>query len=368
MTGLPLNARSMLSYFSRETYVGTRRLARISIAVCVSVFVHLVVLILFSQSGVGIVPGYRGGVQVYLPAAASQDARTEKGRSEVPAERSVEPSPTPLSKAVPPVANEPKPRRRTEPSPTVRKNEIPSVAASLTTATVAQQNVPNVPQMRVESGGGALNGGQLKRVSIDFDVLSGTDRRLLSRGRHVYVAEREYFGISVSDVPLAGQVGKDGWRIEISGRVNVQGLSPILYETRGALPQELMALRDGGTNRHAVNQALQRKWQMPDGVLDRQSLLYHFMFKPPELTGGNVWLSDGSSHALYAYRMAGTESLPIAGVGNVSTLKLLFTTSASQERIELWLLPDRHYLPLKARYVDGLGAVTEQTATSIDFE
>jgi hypothetical protein len=358
----------MLSYFPREAFVGNRRLARIWIALCVSVFAHLAVLILFSQSGVGIVQGDRGGLQIYLPAATIQGARTENGRSEVPAELGIEPSPTPLSKAVPSVANEPKPRRRTESPPAVRKNEIPQVDASVTAATVAQQNVSNVPQMRVESGGGAVNGGQLKRVSIDFDVLSGTDKRVLSRGRHVYVAEREYFGISVSDVPLAGQADKDSWRIEISGRVNVQGLSPILYETRGALPQELMALKNGGTNRHAANQALQRKWQMPDGVLDRQSLLYHFMFKPPELTGGNVWLSDGSSHALYAYRMAGTESLPIAGMGNVSTLKLLFTTSASQERIELWLLPDRHYLPLKARYVDGLGAVTEQTATSIDFE
>jgi hypothetical protein len=172
----------------------------------------------------------------------------------------------------------------------------------------------------------------------------------------------------VADVPLVGQGDKDSWRIEISGRVNVQGLSPILYETRGALPQELMALRDAGGNRPAANQAPQRKWQMPDGLLDRQSLLYHFMFKAPELTGGKVWLSDGSSHALYTYRLAGTEALPIAGMGNVSTLKVVFTTSAGQERIELWLLPDRHYLPLKARYVDGQGAITEQTATSIDFE
>jgi hypothetical protein len=358
----------MLSYLPLETTMAARRISGISIAFCASVVAHLAVLLMFSQSGVGIIQGYRGDLQIYLPAPKNLDVRAAGTPSETPAAQRVESSPNPLQKAVPPVANEPMARRRTEPSPTAQQKDMPPVPASVQTATAVRQNFPGEQQIRAESGGGAVNGGQLKRVSIDFDVLSGTEKRSLSRGRHVYIAERDYFGISVSDVPLAGQVDKDGWRIEISGRVNAQGLSPTLYETRGVLPHELMALKDSGANKPMPNPALQRKWQMPDGELDRQSLLYHFMFMPPELTGGNVSLSDGVSHTLYAYRISGTEALPIAGMGNVSTLKLVFTTSTSQERIELWLLPDRHYLPLKARYTDGQGAITEQTATSIDFE
>lgn len=349
----------------------TPRISRITMALAVSALAHFAVLLLFSPSGTGILPGYRGDFQVYLPAARSQDAHTEEARSETPAVARVDSPSSTLQQAVPPVVPETATRRTVEPSPR-RQNETPSPAPGVTTASVAQQNVPMPPQSRAESGGGVANGGQLKRVSIDFDVLSGTEKRLVSRGRQVYVAERDYFGISVADAPLAGQTDKDGWHIEISGRVNAQGLSPILYETRGGLPQTLMALQASGASKQAPNQApnqtLQRKWQMPDGLLDRQSLLYHFMFKPPELTGGAVWLSDGVNHALYNYRLGGTEALPIDGMGNVSTLKLVFTTGASQERIELWLLPDRHYLPLKARYTDGQGAITEQTATSINYE
>ncbi|MBL8416031.1 MAG: hypothetical protein JNM42_16495, partial [Propionivibrio sp.] len=48
-------------------------------------------------------------------------------------------------------------------------------------------------------------------------------------------------------------------------------------------------------------------------------------------------------------------------------IKLVLSTSDSPEIIELWLVPDLHYLPAKVRHIDRQGVVTEQVVTSLDF-
>jgi len=96
-----------------------------------------------------------------------------------------------------------------------------------------------------------------------------------------------------------------------------------------------------------------RKDLMPDGLLDRQSLLYQFMPQLPILAGGKPWLSDGVKQSQFSYRMAGFDSLPITAPGG--------------ETIALWLVPEMHYLPVKVRYADLRVAAVEPLAVSLDF-
>jgi hypothetical protein len=107
---------------------------------------------------------------------------------------------------------------------------------------------------------------------------------------------------------------------------------------------------------------------MPDGILDRQSLLYQFMLVPPSNSGGKLWLSDGVKNALYSYSIAGYETLAVPPIGNVQVLKLVFSTAGSAEIIELWLIPDKRYLPAKMRHTDRLGVITEQVVMSLDSD
>jgi hypothetical protein len=136
---------------------------------------------------------------------------------------------------------------------------------------------------------------------------------------------------------------------------------------RGAVSERLMALKEVPEASPALP-AKARSGRIPDGILDRQSLLYQFMQQPPLLGGGKLWLTDGVTHRLYSYHLAGAESFTIPGLGGVRTIKLVLSTPDSAEIIELWLVPDLHYLPAKLRHTDRNGVVTEQVVTSLDFK
>ena len=209
--------------------------------------------------------------------------------------------------------------------------------------------------------------GAARRVEIEFEIYSGADRQLVGKGRHRYASENnESFGVSVKQMVKADDAAQDAsWQLEISGRIERQGLNPLVFEMQGALPERLMALR-GTSGSLPSPPGKIRSGRMPDGILDRQSLLYQFMLVPPSNNGGKLWLSDGASYGLYTYRIAGYELLAMPSIGDVLATKLVFSTAGSAELIELWLIPDKRYLPAKMRHTDGFGVVTEQVVVSLD--
>lgn len=210
--------------------------------------------------------------------------------------------------------------------------------------------------------------GQVKRVAIEFEIYSGAERQLTGSGQHRYVSENgDIYGLSIKQVLKDGDpVQSQPWQLEISGSIGRQGLNPIFLQIQGAVSERLMALKEVPEN-SSTHSPKGRNARMPDGLLDRQSLLYQFMLQPPNLTGGKLWLSDGATHRLYTYRLAGIESFIIPSLGGVRTIKLVLSTSDSPEIIELWLVPDLHYLPAKVRHIDRQGVITEQVVTSLDF-
>ena len=91
-----------------------------------------------------------------------------------------------------------------------------------------------------------------------------------------------------------------------------------------------------------------RSGRTSDGILDRQRL-HQFTPVPPADGGGKLWLADGTSYGLFTYRVAGYEILSIASIGEVRTMKLVLSSNDSAETIELWLIPDRRFLPATMR-------------------
>ncbi|MBL8412812.1 MAG: DUF3108 domain-containing protein, partial [Propionivibrio sp.] len=238
----------------------------------------------------------------------------------------------------------------------------PAVAAS------EQTSSPPAKESSDQSPGVPLPGltGQVKQVTIEFEIYSGADRQLMGSGQHRYVSDdgRNY-GVSIKQLLNDGDpVQVQPWQMEISGTIGRLGLNPILFQIQGAVPERLMAIKEVTENLSALP-AKGRSGRMPDGLLDRQSLLYQFMLQPPILTGGKLWLSDGATHRVYTYRLGGIETFIIPSLGGVRTIKLVLSTSDSPEIIELWLVPDLHYLPAKVRHIDRQGVVTEQVVTSL---
>lgn len=207
--------------------------------------------------------------------------------------------------------------------------------------------------------------GRVQRADIQFEMYAGENRQPVGRAQHRYMApDGDLFGISVQGQPVADGSEKD-WSIEISGRVTRFGLSSFAYQVQGGEAARFFGLARQEGEMSSVDGV--RTGRLKDNLLDRNSLLYHFMALPPSMTGGMVWLSDGKVHQQYAYRIAGYETVALAASGAVRALRLQFEAIGGSGSIELWLLPDQHYLPVRVRFVDRDGEVSEQLAVSLDY-
>lgn len=210
----------------------------------------------------------------------------------------------------------------------------------------------------------------VRQVDIEFDIFSGIERASMGMGRHQYVAQDgENYGLSVKQILKTEDSAQalELWQLDISGRITPQGLSPLLYETHGALPVRLMALKGGAEVSSSIPNKTNRG-RMPDGILDRQSLLYQFIQNPPVEKGGKLWLTDGTKHGTYTYRVEGAETLGVDSLGEVATVKLLISSSDSNDKIELWLMPSMRFLPAKVRHTDERGVITEQVVVSVSLK
>lgn len=324
-------------------------------ALLVSLLLHMALLWRFSLLPRG-TPDMRNGIlQVSLTAPAASPAH-------------IAPQPAPAAEGLP---------AEKEVTTTARdpaRINVPAasrIPAESTTAVPTATASPSTPAatLAAQPAGLPRSGpaGAAKRVEIEFEIFSGADRQPMGKGRHVYVSENDRsFGVSIKQTVTAEEAshGKS-WQLEISGQIERHGLSPLVFQMQGTVPERLIALKEISADPSALA-GKARSGRMPDGILDRQSLLYQFMLIPPANEGGKLWLSDGRTYGLYEYRIAGFEFLAIPAIGSVRTVKLVFTTGNSPEIIELWLIPDQRYLPAKVRHTDRLGGITEQLVVSLD--
>jgi hypothetical protein len=326
------------------------------VALVFSLLLHLFLLWVFGMLPSGSSATHGGPLQVRLPPSTAKIATSEAVQAAAAAEGV--PSPKDSEVAVKESATFTAP---TAPNiPAEIQAAVPRSGASASTPAEDSSTQPaGLPR--------AGPAGVAARVEIGFEIYSGADRQLTGKGRHLYTShDNEHFGVSIRQTFKADEaVPETPWQLEISGRITRQGLSPLAFQVQGALSERLLALA-GASGNPLSDAGRMRSGRMPDGILDRQSLLYQFMMMPPSLSGGKFWLSDGTTYSQYAYRVSGFDALAIPGIGSVQTMKLVFSTADSPEIIELWLIPDKRYLPARVRHTDRLGVITEQVVVSLD--
>jgi hypothetical protein len=321
-----------------------------------SLVLHLLLLWVFGMLPSGSSATHGGPLQVRLPPSTAKIAASEALQAAVAAEGV--PSPKDSEVAV-------------KESATFSAPTAPNIPAEITAVVPRSGSSASIPSQDTSAQPVGLPrtgpAGAATRVEIGFEIYSGADRQLAGKGRHLYTSQDNgHFGVSIRQTFKADEaVPETSWQLEISGRITRQGLSPLAFQVQGALSERLLALA-GASGNAPVPPGQMRSGRMPDGLLDRQSLLYQFMMTPPSLSGGKFWLSDGTTYSLYAYRVAGFDSLAIPGIGSVQTMKLMFSTADSPETIELWLIPEKRYLPARVRHTDKFGVITEQVVVSLD--
>ena len=210
----------------------------------------------------------------------------------------------------------------------------------------------------------------LRRVEIGFELFLGADRRPVGAGTQSYSADHAgNFELNIKENNSQLNAPEKRWGMSIVGKVLKNGLLTSGFRAQGDLSEQLLALASSpGTSLNVSEDRSVRVGRMPDGILDRQSMLYQFMIRPPKLPSGKLMIADGKTYALFSYTLVGNEDFHLQTFGKVSAMKLVFSSEEIPDVIELWLAPTLHFLPLKVRYTDRNKQVLEQQVVSLEFD
>ena len=258
----------------------------------------------------------------------------------------------------------------TEPAKAERKHieqeGVTSKSEMLPDAAVKNPPLEQEGAQTVKDGGATVFDGTIlgvgegpaSHVEIDVEIYLGAERQFSGRARNVYSASDGLYSLIVEGVPDHPELPlQNPWRLDVSGRVRDNGLSPEMYSGSGALSRRFSGYvdKDGATTFSG---------RTPDGLLDGQSLLFQFMHMG---TGriDRLAIATPSSYLLFDGVRQGEVWVDVPSLGSIKTQKYLFTSQNSAETIEVWLLSEQRNLPLRIRRVFADGDVTEQLVTGL---
>lgn len=206
-------------------------------------------------------------------------------------------------------------------------------------------------------------------VAIDFNILRkgsvvGTESHVYDdRGEGNYsltsVAKpRGLYALALSDLVQKSE-----------GQVTSQGLRPerFSYQYGGNPDKAQKAVFDWEQGKLALQTGARRQ-EVPlsEGAQDLMSFMYQFMFVPP-LQQMQLAITNGKRFRTYDYGFEGEETIETP-LGKVNCMHIARSSDDGEEKTELWLAADYHYLPLKFRKTEKDGTVLERIATHVQME
>jgi hypothetical protein len=169
---------------------------------------------------------------------------------------------------------------------------------------------------------------------------------------------------------LAALIQRQPLRFTSAGRVARDGLHPSRFEARRTAndnpavsaefdwPGRRLTLRHNGKTESIP---------LPAGTQDRLSVMYQFMFIPPErLRQLEFPMTNGRKLEHYRYNEADDPEIE-TGLGRLKTIHLVKQREPGSPVTEVWLSPRHRNLPVKLLIVERDGMRFEQVAQSLEI-
>jgi len=166
-------------------------------------------------------------------------------------------------------------------------------------------------------------------------------------------------------------VGMNVLELLSQGRLRDFGLAPDRYtETRARRAPE--SARFDWERRRITFSARAHERALPEGMQDRVSFQIQLMLlgqaQPRLFRSGAqlvMWMAGRDDVAEYRFRSAGRETTS-TGAGALEAVRLeRIVAHDGEARIDVWLAPSLNWLPVRLRFSDRLGRVTESVLESV---
>jgi hypothetical protein len=246
------------------------------------------------------------------------------------------------------MAEQPAPDQKDETNPVAPSEQLPTDQASQGLTAEQLNQLPVQIDMMFD----VLRNGKIGEAEVHF--------KRNTEGKYQLTSERRATGIAAAFVKA-----KD---IENSeGLIKSNGLNPITFTHQ--FGKDGKKIHHADFNWSATKLKLQAndgssEVNLPNGTQDMLSFMYQFMFVPP-LTEMQITITNGRKLNQYTYRFEGEEEIN-TGLGKIKTLHIAKNSDEGEDKLELWLAIDYHYLPIKIRKIDKDNKVYEQIISTLE--
>jgi hypothetical protein len=208
-----------------------------------------------------------------------------------------------------------------------------------------------------------------QKVQIDYAVTSGSIQ--LGEGHDTLEHDGKKYSVisETKTVGVAALFYKLNVRRESSGLLTASGLRPLRFEENNSRKPRRTADFDWSAGQVKLTDGDNIQIvPLTPSTFDPTSLPYAFAFAQTNQVSMNVFIADGRRVTDYVYRIIGKETLKTP-LGEMETLHFQKVQEADDKRgLEFWLSVDRHFLPVKIRFVEKNGTVVDSTVTRIAYQ
>jgi hypothetical protein len=147
------------------------------------------------------------------------------------------------------------------------------------------------------------------------------------------------------------------------------GLKPELFQEQGRKGGRREARFDWPERKLTIVYNKEKTTEaLPADALDQASFPFSFAFAPPKSDRFMAHITDGKRLQEYEYRLVARETLTTP-MGNIDTLHFEKVRDPDDKRgFEFWLAVDRHYLPVRLRYIEKDGRPFDSNVVDIRYQ
>lgn len=200
----------------------------------------------------------------------------------------------------------------------------------------------------------SMNGTAIAVMQETFEISNGT---------YQAVSETQAIG-------LFALIQRRPGRVTSNGDVGSDGLRPKVFDgTRGTGDaRRVHAEFDWAAGKLTMSHDnLTESAALPAGAQDRLSVMYQFMFLPPEKLRDLAFaMTNGRKLDQYRYAI-GPDTAIDTPLGRLAVIHLVKQHSAGETATEIWLAREHRLMPVKMRIVEDDGKRYEQVISRLEI-
>ncbi len=162
----------------------------------------------------------------------------------------------------------------------------------------------------------------------------------------------------------------DQYTVESNGRVDQEGLKPLVYTERRAKDskRDLKSTFDYKLSvMHTELRNDPSDYWFPPGTQDRISVMYQFMHMKEFGNTLLIPMAERRKIVNYTYRLVGEERVTTpAGAFDTRHYQRVIEPGAKETKVDVWLAKDRFNFPVQVVYDDPKGFKLQQSLVALD--